>query len=159
MNYFEESLKLYEEKKGKILIIFKIKVEIRDDLSFVYILGVVELCRKIYEDEENVYKYILKGNLVVVVIDGLVVFGFGDIGLMVGMFVMEGKLILFKEFVNVDVFFILVNLKDVDEIVNIIRLIVLIFGGINLEDIGVLRCFEVEEKLKKLIDILVFYDD
>ena len=159
MNYFEESLKLHEEKQGKISITSKVKVETRDDLSLAYTPGVAEPCRKIHEDEENVYKYTSKGNLVAVVTDGTAVLGLGDIGPMAGLPVMEGKSILFKEFADVDAFPILVDSKDVDEIVNVVRLIAPTFGGINLEDIGAPRCFEVEEKLKKLIDIPVFHDD
>jgi malate dehydrogenase (oxaloacetate-decarboxylating) len=159
MNYFEESLKLHEERQGKISITSKVKVETRDDLSLAYTPGVAEPCRKIHEDEENVYKYTSKGNLVAVVTDGTAVLGLGDIGPMAGMPVMEGKAILFKEFADVDAFPILVDSKDVDEIVNAVRLIAPTFGGINLEDIGAPRCFEVEEKLKKLIDIPVFHDD
>jgi malate dehydrogenase (oxaloacetate-decarboxylating) len=159
MNYFEESLKLHEENQGKISITSKIKVETRDDLSLAYTPGVAEPCRKIHEDKENVYKYTSKGNLVAVVTDGTAVLGLGDIGPMAGMPVMEGKSILFKEFANVDAFPILVDSKDVDEIVNTVRLIAPTFGGINLEDIGAPRCFEVEEKLKKLVDIPVFHDD
>ena len=159
MNYFEESLKLHEEKQGKISITSKVKVETRDDLSLAYTPGVAEPCRKIHEDEENVYKYTSKGNLVAVVTDGTAVLGLGDIGPMAGLPVMEGKSILFKEFADVDAFPILVDSKDVDEIVNVVRLIAPTFGGINLEDIGAPSCFEVEEKLKKLIDIPVFHDD
>ncbi len=159
MNYFEESLKLHEERKGKISITSKVKVETRDDLSLAYTPGVAEPCRKIHEDQENVYKYTSKGNLVAVVTDGTAVLGLGDIGPMAGMPVMEGKAILFKEFADVDAFPILVDSKDVDEIVNAVRLIAPTFGGINLEDIGAPRCFEVEEKLKKLVDIPVFHDD
>jgi malate dehydrogenase (oxaloacetate-decarboxylating) len=159
MNYFEESLKLHEEKQGKISITSKVKVETRDDLSLAYTPGVAEPCRKIHEDQENVYKYTSKGNLVAVVTDGTAVLGLGDIGPMAGMPVMEGKSILFKEFADVDAFPILVDSKDVDEIVNAVRLIAPTFGGINLEDIGAPRCFEVEEKLKKLVDIPVFHDD
>ncbi len=159
MNYFEESLKLHEEKKGKISITSKVKVETRDDLSLAYTPGVAEPCRKIYEDKENVFKYTSKGNLVAVVTDGTAVLGLGDIGPMAGLPVMEGKAILFKEFADVDAFPILVDTKDVDEIVNVVRLIAPTFGGINLEDIGAPRCFEVEEKLKKLVDIPVFHDD
>ncbi|MFT8343583.1 MAG: malic enzyme-like NAD(P)-binding protein [Clostridium beijerinckii] len=159
MNYFEESLKLHEEKQGKISITSKVKVETRDDLSLAYTPGVAEPCRKIHEDQENVYKYTSKGNLVAVVTDGSAVLGLGDIGPMAGMPVMEGKSILFKEFADVDALPILVDSKDVDEIVNTVRLIAPTFGGINLEDIGAPRCFEVEEKLKKLIDIPVFHDD
>ncbi len=159
MNYFEESLKLHEERKGKISITSKVKVETRDDLSLAYTPGVAEPCRKIHEDQENVYKYTSKGNLVAVVTDGTAVLGLGDIGPMAGMPVMEGKAILFKEFADVDAFPILIDSKDVDEIVNTVRLIAPTFGGINLEDIGAPRCFEVEEKLKKLVDIPVFHDD
>lgn len=159
MNYFEESLNLHEERKGKISITSKVKVETRDDLSLAYTPGVAEPCRKIHEDQENVYKYTSKGNLVAVVTDGTAVLGLGDIGPMAGMPVMEGKAILFKEFANVDAFPILVDTKDVDEIVNAVRLIAPTFGGINLEDIGAPRCFEVEEKLKKVVDIPVFHDD
>lgn len=159
MNYFEESLKLHEERKGKISITSKVKVETRDDLSLAYTPGVAEPCRKIHEDQENVYKYTSKGNLVAVVTDGTAVLGLGDIGPMAGLPVMEGKSILFKEFADVDAFPILVDSKDVDEIVNAVRLIAPTFGGINLEDIGAPRCFEVEEKLKKLVDIPVFHDD
>ena len=159
MNYFEESLKLHEEKQGKISITSKVKIETRDDLSLAYTPGVAEPCRKIHEDQENVYKYTSKGNLVAVVTDGSAVLGLGDIGPMAGMPVMEGKSILFKEFADVDAFPILVDSKDVDEIVNVVKLIAPTFGGINLEDIGAPRCFEVEEKLKKLIDIPVFHDD
>ncbi|BCZ45641.1 malate dehydrogenase [Clostridium gelidum] len=159
MNYFEESLKLHEERKGKISITSKVKIETRDDLSLAYTPGVAEPCRKIHEDQENVYKYTSKGNLVAVVTDGTAVLGLGDIGPMAGMPVMEGKAILFKEFADVDAFPILVDTKDVDEIVNVVRLIAPTFGGINLEDIAAPRCFEVEEKLKKLLDIPVFHDD
>jgi malate dehydrogenase (oxaloacetate-decarboxylating) len=159
MNYFEESLKLHEERKGKISITSKVKVETRDDLSLAYTPGVAEPCRKIHEDQENVYKYTSKGNLVAVVTDGTAVLGLGDIGPMAGLPVMEGKAILFKEFADVDAFPILVDTKDVDEIVNAVKLIAPTFGGINLEDIGAPRCFEVEEKLKKVVDIPVFHDD
>jgi malate dehydrogenase (oxaloacetate-decarboxylating) len=159
MNYFEESLKLHEEKQGKISITSKVKVETRDDLSLAYTPGVAEPCRKIHENQENVYKYTSKGNLVAVVTDGSAVLGLGDIGPMAGMPVMEGKSILFKEFADVDAFPILVDSNDVDEIVNTVRLIAPTFGGINLEDIGAPSCFEVEEKLKKVVDIPVFHDD
>jgi malate dehydrogenase (oxaloacetate-decarboxylating) len=159
MNYFEESLKLHEKNIGKIEVVSKVKVETREDLSLAYTPGVAEPCRKIHENQENVYKYTSKGNLVAVVTDGTAVLGLGDIGPMAGLPVMEGKAILFKEFANVDAFPICLDTKNVDEIVNAVRLIAPTFGGINLEDIGAPRCFEVEEKLKKLIDIPVFHDD
>ena len=159
MNYFEESLKIHEKHKGKIEVVSKLKVETRDDLSLAYTPGVAEPCRKIHEDEENVYKYTSKGNIVAVVTDGTAVLGLGDIGPKAALPVMEGKSILFKEFANVDAFPICLDTKDVDEIVNAVRLIAPGFGGINLEDIGAPRCFEIEEKLKKILDIPVFHDD
>lgn len=159
MNYYEESLKIHEEKVGKIEVVSKIKIETRDDLSLAYTPGVAEPCRKIYEDEENVYKYTSKGNLVAVVTDGSAVLGLGDIGPKAGLPVMEGKSILFKEFADVDAFPICIDTKDVDEIVKTVKLIAPGFGGINIEDIGAPRCFEVEERLKKELDIPVFHDD
>lgn len=159
MNYYEESLKIHEDNVGKIEIVSKIKVETRDDLSLAYTPGVAEPCRKIYEDEENVYKYTSKGNLVAVVTDGSAVLGLGDIGPKAGLPVMEGKSILFKEFADVDAFPICIDTKDVDEIVRTVKLIAPGFGGINIEDIGAPRCFEVEERLKKELDIPVFHDD
>ncbi|AGF58795.1 malate dehydrogenase (oxaloacetate-decarboxylating) [Clostridium saccharoperbutylacetonicum] len=159
MNYFEESLKLHEENIGKIEVVSKVKVETRDDLSLAYTPGVAEPCRKIYENEENVYKYTSKGNLVAVVTDGTAVLGLGDIGPKAGLPVMEGKAVLFKEFANVDAFPICLDTKDVDEIVKTVKLIAPGFGGINLEDIGAPRCFEIEERLKKELDIPVFHDD
>lgn len=159
MNYFEESLKLHEEKVGKIEVISKLKVNTREDLSLAYTPGVAEPCRKIHENEENVYKYTSKGNLVAVVTDGTAVLGLGDIGPKAGLPVMEGKAILFKEFAGVDAFPICLATKDVDEIVKTVKLIAPGFGGINLEDIGAPRCFEIEERLKKELDIPVFHDD
>lgn len=159
MNYFEESLKLHESNIGKLEIKSKVKVQTREDLSLAYTPGVAEPCRKIHENEENVYKYTSKGNIVAVVTDGTAVLGLGDIGPKAGLPVMEGKAILFKEFANVDAFPICLDTKDVDEIVKAVKLIAPGFGGINLEDIGAPRCFEVEEKLKKELDIPVFHDD
>ena len=159
MNYFEESLKLHEEKVGKLEVISKVKVRTREDLSLAYTPGVAEPCRKIHENEENVYKYTSKGNLVAVVTDGTAVLGLGDIGPKAGLPVMEGKAILFKEFADVDAFPICLATKDVDEIVRTVKLIAPGFGGINLEDIGAPRCFEIEERLKSELDIPVFHDD
>ena len=159
MNYFEESLILHENNRGKIEIKSKVEITTREDLSLAYTPGVAEPCRKIHENEENVYKYTSKGNLVAVVTDGTAVLGLGDIGPKAGLPVMEGKAILFKEFANVDAFPICLDTKDVDEIVRTVKLIAPGFGGINLEDIAAPRCFEVEERLKKEIDIPVFHDD
>ncbi|WP_346887502.1 malic enzyme-like NAD(P)-binding protein [Clostridium sp. UBA1056] len=159
MNYFEESLKLHEEKVGKLEVISKVKVRTREDLSLAYTPGVAEPCRRIHENEEDVYKYTSKGNLVAVVTDGTAVLGLGDIGPKAGLPVMEGKAILFKEFADVDAFPICLATKDVDEIVRTVKLIAPGFGGINLEDIGAPRCFEIEERLKSELDIPVFHDD
>jgi malate dehydrogenase (oxaloacetate-decarboxylating) len=159
MNYYEESLKLHEENRGKIEVVSKVAIRTRDDLSLAYTPGVAEPCRKIHENEENVYKYTSKGNLVAVVTDGTAVLGLGDIGPKAGLPVMEGKAILFKEFANVDAFPICLDTKNVDEIVRTVKLIAPGFGGINLEDISAPRCFEVEARLKKELDIPVFHDD
>jgi malate dehydrogenase (oxaloacetate-decarboxylating) len=159
MNYFEESLKLHEENVGKIEVVSKVHIETREDLSLAYTPGVAEPCRKIHENEENVYKYTSKGNLVAVVTDGTAVLGLGDIGPKAGLPVMEGKAVLFKEFANVDAFPICLDTKNVDEIVQTVKMIAPGFGGINLEDIAAPRCFEVEERLKKELDIPVFHDD
>lgn len=159
MNYFEESLKLHENNKGKIEVISKVAVETRDDLSVAYTPGVAEPCKKINQNPDDVYKYTTKGNLVAVVTDGTAVLGLGDIGPMAGMPVMEGKAILFKEFGGVDAFPICLASKNVEEIVQAVKMIAPTFGGINLEDISAPRCFEIEERLKAELDIPVFHDD
>lgn len=159
MNYFEESLDLHEKFKGKIEIKSKVSITTKEDLSLAYTPGVAEPCRKIHENEENVYKYTSKGNLVAVVTDGTAVLGLGDIGPKAGLPVMEGKAILFKEFAGVDAVPICLDTKDVNEIVTAVKWIAPGFGGINLEDISAPRCFEVEERLKKELDIPVFHDD
>ncbi len=149
MNYFEESLKLHERHVGKIEIRAKVPVVTREDLSLAYTPGVAEPCRKIHANEEEVYKYTSKGNLVAVVTDGTAVLGLGDIGPKAGLPVMEGKSILFKEFADVNAIPICLDTKDTDEIVTAVKWIAPGFGGINLEDISAPRCFEVEERLKK----------
>lgn len=159
MNYSELSLKMHEEKKGKIEVVSKVRVDTKDDLSTAYTPGVAEPCREIFKDKENVYKYTSKGNLVAVVTDGTAVLGLGDIGPEAAMPVMEGKSILFKEFGNVDAFPICLNTKNVNEIVEAVIRISPTFGGINLEDISAPRCVEVERRLKEELDIPVFHDD
>lgn len=159
MNYSELSLEMHEKNQGKIDIVSKVKVETKDDLSIAYTPGVAEPCRKIHEDKENVYKYTAKGNLIAVVTDGTAVLGLGDIGPEAAMPVMEGKAILFKEFGNVNAIPILLDTKDVDEIVETVKRISPTFGGINLEDIAAPRCFEIEARLKEELDIPVFHDD
>lgn len=158
-NYAELALKVHEENKGKISVCSKVKVEDKDDLSIAYTPGVAAPCIEISKDESLAYKYTSKGNMVGVISDGTAVLGLGDIGASASIPVMEGKAILFKEFANVDAFPICLNTKDVDEIVRTVKLMEPVFGGINLEDISAPRCFEIEEKLKKELNIPVFHDD
>jgi len=159
MNIYEEALKLHEENRGKIEVISKTEIKDMHDLAVVYTPGVAEPCRKIHQDVSQVYKYTTKGNMVAVVTDGTAVLGLGDIGPEAALPVMEGKAILFKHFAGVDAFPICLATKDPDKIVEAVTLIAPSFGGINLEDISAPRCFEIEERLKKILDIPVFHDD
>lgn len=159
MDYNSLSLKMHEEHKGKVEVVSKVAVKNRDDLSTAYTPGVAEPCRKIRDNKANVYKYTCKGNMVAVVSDGTAVLGLGDIGPEAAIPVMEGKSILFKEFGGVDAFPICLDTKDVDEIVETVKRIAPVFGGINLEDISAPRCFEIEKRLKEELDIPVFHDD
>ena len=159
MNLNEEALKLHEENRGKIEVISKTEVKNMHDLAVVYTPGVAEPCRKIHQDVSQVYKYTTKGNMVAVVTDGTAVLGLGDIGPEAALPVMEGKAVLFKHFAGVDAFPICLATKDPDKIVEAVTLIAPSFGGINLEDISAPRCFEIEERLKKILDIPVFHDD
>lgn len=159
MNYNEKALEMHSLHKGKIEVVSKVKLETRDDLSTAYTPGVAEPCRKIADNIEDVYKYTAKGNLVAVVSDGSAVLGLGNIGAEASIPVMEGKAILFKGFADVDAFPICLATQDVDAIVETVRLMAPVFGGINLEDISSPRCVEVERKLKECLDIPVFHDD
>ena len=159
MDFNELSLKMHEENKGKVEVVSKVKVKDRNDLSTAYTPGVAEPCRKIRDNKDDVYKYTCKSNMVAVVSDGTAVLGLGDIGPEAAIPVMEGKAILFKEFAGVDAFPICLDTKDVDEIVETVKRIAPVFGGINLEDISAPRCFEVERRLKEELDIPVFHDD
>ena len=159
MDYNQAALQMHEEHHGKVAVQNKVKVENRDDLSTAYTPGVAEPCRRIHADPRDVYRYTAKGNLVAVVSDGTAVLGLGDIGPLAAMPVMEGKAILFKEFADVDAFPICLDTKDVDEIVRTVKAIAPTFGGINLEDISAPRCFEIESRLRKELDIPVFHDD
>lgn len=159
IDYNEISLQLHEKNKGKISVTSKVQIKTMQDLSVAYTPGVAQPCKEIAKDEQNVYKYTSKPNLVAVVTDGSAVLGLGDIGPLAAMPVMEGKAILFKEFANIDAFPICLSTKDVDEIVETIIRISPTFGGINLEDISAPRCIEIEQKLKDALNIPVFHDD
>ncbi|MFH1127696.1 MAG: malic enzyme-like NAD(P)-binding protein [archaeon] len=155
----ELALALHKKYKGKIEIKSKVPLETKMDLSLYYTPGVAEPCRAIHKDKSTVYDYTSKGNLVAVVSDGSAVLGLGNIGTYAGIPVMEGKCILFKRFGNVDAFPICIESQDPDVIVNTVKQIAPVFGGINLEDISAPRCFEVEDRLKRELDIPVFHDD
>lgn len=159
MNIYEEALKFHEEKKGKFEIKPTCEVKNSKDLSLAYTPGVAEPCREIHKDPSKAYTYTRKWNTVAVVSDGTAVLGLGDIGPLAALPVMEGKSVLFKEFGNVDAFPIVLDTKNVDEIVETVANIAPTLGGINLEDISAPRCFEVEKKLKERLNIPVFHDD
>ena len=144
---------------GKIEVTSKMQLKTRSDLSMAYTTGVARVCEAIYKDPEKVFNLTIKKNTVAVVSDGTAVLGLGDIGPAAAMPVMEGKCQLFKEFGGVDAFPICLNTKDSHEIVQTIKNISVVFGGINLEDISAPRCFEIEERLKEELDIPVFHDD
>lgn len=159
MDIYEKALKAHEGWNGKLEIVAKSKVNNREDLSLAYTPGVAEPCRRIAENKEDVYKYTMKKNTVAVITDGTAVLGLGDIGPEAAMPVMEGKAVLFKEFAGIDAIPICLDTKDTQEIIKTIKYLAPTFGGINLEDISAPRCFEIEEELKKQLDIPVFHDD
>lgn len=156
----EEALKYHSEgRSGKIEVIPTKPYSTQYDLSLAYSPGVAEPCREIEKTPEDAYKYTTKNNLVAVMSNGTAVLGLGDIGALAGKPVMEGKGLLFKVFADVDVFDIEIDRKSIDEFVEVAKAIAPTFGGINLEDIKAPECFEIEEKLKKELDIPVFHDD
>ncbi len=159
MNIYEESLKFHKELKGKLEITSRVKITNEKDLSLAYTPGVAEPCREIHKDPSTAYLYTRKWNTVAVISDGTAVLGLGDIGPLASLPVMEGKSILFKEFADVDAFPIVLDTKEVNEIVDTIVRIAPTLGGINLEDISAPRCFEIEKKLKEKLNIPVFHDD
>ena len=159
MDYAAEALKKHAEWKGKIEVVCRAPLNTRDDLSIAYTPGVAQPCLEIQKDVDKSYDLTRRGNLVAVVTDGTAVLGLGDIGPEAGMPVMEGKCALFKAFGDVDAVPLCVRSKDVDEIVNTVRLLAGSFGGVNLEDISAPRCFEIERKLKECCDIPIFHDD
>ena len=159
MNYREESLKKHYEWKGKIESAYRVPVSTKEELCLAYTPGVAEPCMAIHNDINKSYELTRRWNTVPVITDGTAVLGLGDIGPEAGMPVMEGKCALFKAFANVDAFPICIKSKNVEEIIQTIKLISGSFGGINLEDISAPRCFEIETRLKEELDIPVFHDD
>jgi len=159
MDFKEEALILHRENRGKIQVVGKTKIKDMHDLTLVYTPGVAEPCKEIHKDASKVYEYTTKGNMIAVVTDGTAVLGLGDIGPKAALPVMEGKAALFKHFAGIDAFPICLDTKDPDKIVEAVTLIAPSFGGINLEDISAPRCFEIEDRLKKSLDIPVFHDD
>ena len=159
MNINEKALALHEEWNGKLETASKCKINTREDLALAYTPGVAEPCKVIHKEPETVYKYTSKANTVAVVSDGSAVLGLGNIGPLAAMPVMEGKAVLFKEFGNVNAGPICLDTQDTEEIITTVKNIAPAFGGINLEDISAPRCFEIEERLKAMLDIPVFHDD
>ena len=159
MTINEKALQLHEQWNGKLETTSKAPISSREDLALAYTPGVAEPCKKIAENPDDVYKYTIKSNTIAVVSDGSAVLGLGNIGAKAAMPVMEGKAVLFKEFGGVNAFPICLDTQDTDEIVKAVKQIAPAFGGINLEDISAPRCFEIEERLKKELDIPVFHDD
>ena len=159
MTNSEKALKMHEEWHGKIETCAKSHVNSREDLAIAYTPGVAEPCKVIAKDPEAAYTYTMKSNTVAVVSDGSAVLGLGNIGALAAMPVMEGKAVLFKEFGGVNAVPICLDTQDTEEIIKTVVNIAPAFGGINLEDISAPRCFEIEERLKELLDIHVFHDD
>ncbi len=159
MDYRKESLKLHEKWRGKIEVTPRVPVDTREHLSLAYTPGVAEPCMAIHADTDKSFMLTRRWNIVPVITDGTAVLGLGDIGPEAGLPVMEGKCALFKAFGGVDAIPLCIRSKDTDEIVRTIELLAGSFGGINLEDISAPRCFEIEKRLKKDLDIPVFHDD
>ena len=159
MTNAEKALQLHEEWNGKFETTPKMDIATREDLALAYTPGVAEPCKVIAKDKEAAYKYTIKANTVAVVSDGSAVLGLGNIGAHAAMPVMEGKAVLFKSFGGVNAVPICLDTQDTEEIIKTVVNIAPAFGGINLEDISAPRCFEIESRLKKLLDIPVFHDD
>ena len=158
MDYYKESITLHKRLKGKIRMTPKVEVRTKDDLSLVYSPGVAEPCRAIAKDQSKVWDYTIKGNTVAIISDGSAVLGLGNIGAHAAIPVMEGKAMLFRRFADIDAFPICLDTQDTDKIVETVKLLAPVFGGVNLEDISAPRSFEIEERLQD-IGIPVFHDD
>ena len=159
MDIYQKALKLHSEHQGKIEVKSKVRVRNREELSLAYSPGVAEPCREIEKNPEKIYQYTARGNQVAVVSSGTAVLGLGDIGPKAALPVMEGKAVLFKEFANVDAFPLCVGTKEVDQIVEFVKLLEPTFAGINLEDISAPKCFEIEARLKEETEMAIFHDD
>lgn len=159
MTLQEKALEMHKEWNGKLETTAKAHVNSREDLAIAYTPGVAEPCKVIAKDKEAAYTYTMKANTVAVVSDGSAVLGLGNIGALAAMPVMEGKAVLFKEFGGVNAVPICLDTQDTEEIIRTVVNIAPAFGGINLEDISAPRCFEIETRLKELLDIPVFHDD
>ena len=159
MSAIEQALEMHEKWNGKFETTPKMKIQTREDLALAYTPGVAEPCKVIAKDKEAAYKYTIKSNTIAVVSDGSAVLGLGNIGAHAAMPVMEGKAVLFKEFGNVNAVPVCLDTQDTEEIIKTVVNIAPAFGGINLEDISAPRCFEIETRLKELLDIPVFHDD
>ena len=158
MDYYKESITLHKRLKGKIRMTPKVEVRTKEDLSLVYSPGVAEPCREIAKNQDKVWDYTIKGNTVAIVSDGSAVLGLGNIGAHASIPVMEGKAMLFRRFADIDAFPICLDTQDTDKIVETVKLMAPVFGGVNLEDISAPRSFEIEERLQD-IGIPVFHDD
>lgn len=159
MNLKKEALKLHKDNLGKLAVKSKVSIQDEHDLSLAYSPGVAEPCKKIFKNSKRIYDYTNKSNFVAVVSNGSAVLGLGNIGAKAAMPVMEGKAVLFKEFAGVDAFPICLAEQDSDQIIETVKRISVVFGGINLEDIKAPECFYIEKRLKEELDIPVFHDD
>jgi malate dehydrogenase (oxaloacetate-decarboxylating) len=159
MDYFKKSVQLHKKNKGKLGVYSKMRIRNKQDLSVAYTPGVAEVSRVIARNKKLVFDYTLKSNTVAVITDGSAVLGLGNVGPEAALPVMEGKAVLFKEFAGVDAYPICLSTQNTEEIIQTIKNISVGFGGINLEDISAPRCFEIEERLKKELDIPVMHDD
>ncbi|RQD79425.1 MAG: NAD-dependent malic enzyme, partial [Halanaerobium sp. MSAO_Bac5] len=159
MSLKEEALKMHKDNQGKLMVKTKVAVNDEHDLSLAYSPGVAEPCLEIEREPDKIYEYTNKANFVAVVSDGSAVLGLGDIGAAASMPVMEGKAVLFKEFGGVDAFPICLDESDPDKLIEIVKKMESVWGGINLEDIKAPKCFYIEDRLKEELNIPVFHDD